>query len=164
MKSVILLWVLGACFLSCANPAYTAARPSLSLKDAERILGEPAYRSESDERRQSKALNYSQTYKAAKEDPQSGKTGALYFLLQEYDELALAQERYRSIKAANQANGIKTITDLGDEAYFHSDKQNFYYIMIRKGPRVITMKVNKITSHTSLEEFNRIARKIAADM
>ena len=52
------------------------------------------------------------------------------------------------------------IHDLGDEAYFHSDGENFYFILVRKGLKMIRMKVNKITSNTSVAEFNRVARKI----
>ena len=63
---------------------------------------------------------------------------------------------------ANKPNGIEIIHNLGDEAYFHSAKVHFYFIMVRKGKNVFNIKVNKITSSTSLKEFNKIANRITA--
>jgi hypothetical protein len=48
---------------------------------------------------------------------------------------------------------------MGDEAYFHSDGQNFYFIIVRIGKRLFRIKVNKVTSHTSLNEFKRVSKK-----
>ena len=53
---------------------------------------------------------------------------------------------------------------MGDEAYFHSDGQNFYFIIVRKGEKMFRIKVNKITSTTSLKEFNMIAKNITASL
>jgi len=69
--------------------------------------------------------------------------------------------KYHDIKTANEDHeGITTLTDLGDEAYFHTDSENFYFIMVRKGVIVFNMKVNKITSLTSRDEFNNVAQVI----
>ena len=63
-----------------------------------------------------------------------------------------------------RAVGIKTLKNMGDEAYFHTDNQNFYFIMARKGNRMIRMKVNKVTSKTSLEQFYAAAQKMMKGM
>jgi hypothetical protein len=162
MKASTILAVAGALMLACCRPSDAASL--LKLKDAERILGEPGQLTDSATKREAGATNYYLTYKANKEDPKSRKTGTLYFVLEDYDQAGGAQERYRFIKEANAKSGIKVLHDVGDEAYFHTDSVAFYYIMIRKGKRVLTMKVNKVTNYTSLEEFNRVARSIAAGM
>lgn len=132
-----------------------------TLSDAEKILGEPAHLSDSSTTRDADGLKYLCGYKAKKKDPKSKKTGAVYFFVQEYNELSAAEARYGFIRTANANHkGIKVLDDIGDEAYFHSDGENFYFIMVRKGAKVFNMKVNKITSNTSLAEFNTIAKRI----
>lgn len=130
------------------------------LTDAEKILGEAAHLSDSASAFPSGTLRYSCAYFANARDLKSGKTGSVYFFIEDYGELAAAREKYSFIKTANEDQGIKTLKDLGDEAYFHSDNQNFYFIMVRKDKIVFNMKVNKITNNTSLDEFNPIAKKI----
>jgi hypothetical protein len=135
-----------------------------TLADALKILGENAHLSDSSTSLQKDVVNYHYTYTANAADSKSKKTGNIYYLLEDYSYVSLAEKKYSSIKKANQDHGIKTLHDLGDEAYFHSDNENFYFIMVRKGPKVLTMKVNKITSNTSLDEFNRVAREITAGL
>jgi len=133
----------------------------LALSDAEKILGEPASLSDSSTKRNTDVLRYQCAYKANAEDPKTKKLGNLYFLAEAYDQVSGAQKKYTDIKKANAGHkGVKTLEGLGDEAYFHSDDENFYFIMVRKGNNVITLKVNRITSKTSLEEFNAVAKKI----
>ncbi|HKR03032.1 MAG TPA: hypothetical protein VJY62_00245 [Bacteroidia bacterium] len=132
----------------------------LTLPDAEKILGQPAHLADSSSGRDHNIFTYQCAYKANAEDTISGKTGALYFLAEHYSNVSDARKKYSFIKTANENHGIKVLHDLGDEAYFHSDGRNFYFIMVRKGMRVFNMKVNKITSATSLDEFNIIAKHI----
>ena len=132
----------------------------LTLSDAEKILGEPAHLDDSSNQYKEDALVYQCSYKANSEDAKSKRTGSLYFLVEQYKEVASAQKKYSFIKTANENHGIKVLHHLGDEAYFHSDGENFYFVMVRKGKKVFNMKVNKITSTTSLEAFNAIAEKI----
>jgi hypothetical protein len=136
----------------------------LAAADAEKILGTSAQLTDSVASDSGDASTYRYTYKALAADPKTGKTGAIYYLLERYALLSAAKSRYSFIKTANEKNGIKTLHDLGDEAYFHSDGQNFYFVMVRKGNWVLTMKVNKITSTTSLDDFNRVARKSTAQL
>lgn len=92
----------------------------------------------------------------------TGKTGAVYYLFEQYEDVSSAHEQYSFIKTANEDHeGVKVLHNIGDEAYFHSDYQNFYFIIVRKGEKMFNMKVNKITSRTSLNEFNLVARNLA---
>jgi len=131
-----------------------------TLSDAEKILGEQAHLTDSSSATKENTFTYQCAYFANVKDLKSEKTGCIYFLVEQYAQLSSAKEKYSFIKTANENHGIKVLHDTGDEAYFHSDRQNFYFIMVRKGNIVFNMKVNKITGNTSLDEFNRIAKKI----
>jgi hypothetical protein len=132
-----------------------------SSTQAAAIMGEPAHLTDSSTTFGA-VIVYRCCYKADSADAKSGKTGAVYFLIERYEDSSAAHKKYIFIKTANQDHGIKTLNDLGDEAYFHSDNENFYFVMVRKGAEVFNLKVNKITEHTSLPEFNRAARQITA--
>ncbi len=109
-------------------------------------------------------LSYLCGYKANSEEKKSGRTGAIYFLFEQFDQITSAHDKYASTKTANEHNGIQTLDNLGDEAYFHTDGEHFYFIMVRKGGKVFNIKVNKITNTTSLKEFNAVANKIVANI
>ena len=150
--------------LATSDQAYELVQPGnlLVLSDAEKILGESAHMIDSSSQQNDKVTTTHLAYRANAEDSNSKKTGVVYFLLEEFNELAEAQKKYKFIKDANEAHGIEVRKDLGDEAYFHTDNENFYFIMVRKGLNVFNMKVNKITSKTSLEEFNLVSGNITA--
>jgi len=174
--SVIVIVFLSACIQSTksngSNAQQDQNKPAKRVKldnlvtidDVEKIMGEPLHLSDSATKRAADATTYQCAYKANTEDIKSKKTGAIYFLFEEYGQVSSAQKKYSFIKTANQNHGIKTLHDLGDEAYFHTDRENFYFVMVRKGARVFNMKVNKITSTTSLDEFNRIAKNITDNL
>ena len=132
---------------------------------AERILGERCHLEDSSITYENHVLSHHVTYKSDSEDPKSKKTGAIYIVIERYDSVSAANNRYDFIKKANESHvGVETLNNVGDEAYFHSDNENFYYIMIRKVQMILVMKVNKITGFTSLEEFNKVAREIEKEM
>ena len=131
--------------------------------DAEKILGEQASLTDSSSTIKEDTLEYKCTYTANSKDQKTGKTGVVYFLFEQYAKVSIAKEVYSSIRKANENHeGFKVLYDMGDEAYFHSDGQNFYFILVRKGEKMLRMKVNKTTSTTSLDEFNLIAKNITA--
>jgi len=134
--------------------------PFLTLADAEKILGESVHVIDSSTTLGPESLTFQCSYAANEKDSKTKKTGAIYFLMERFNEVTGAQNRYSFIMESNRANGIKELKDVGDEAYFHTDSENFYFIMVRKGVNVFNMKVNKITSHTSLDAFNDVARQI----
>jgi len=134
-----------------------------TLSDAEKILGEEAHLTDSSSKIKGDTLTYNSAYTANSRDEKTGKTGVIYFMFEEYAQVASAKQVYSFIKKSNENHeGVKVLNDLGDEAYFHSDGENFYFILVRKGEKMFRMKVNKITSTTSLEEFNLIAKNITA--
>ncbi|MEW6469779.1 MAG: hypothetical protein AB1458_12685, partial [Bacteroidota bacterium] len=140
---------------------YTLSRV-FTLNDAEKTLGQPCQLSDSSTQRTATALLYKCSYKA--DTTVKGKTGNIYLMIERYDKQADAQQKYSSIKKSNADHqGVKTLSGLGDEAYFHSDEENFCFIMARKGNYVLTMKVNKLTALTSVSEFNSIAKRIASN-
>jgi hypothetical protein len=140
-------------------------RVYLSKSDAEKILGEKAFLSDSSSTIKKDTLECKSAYTAYSKDQKTGKTGVVYFMIEEYNQELSAKNAYSSIKVANENHeGIKIIHDLGDEAYFHSDGQNFYFILVRKGKLMFRIKVNKITSHSSLNEFNRVSKKISDEL
>jgi hypothetical protein len=171
-KKAFFLVAAGTIILACMQSAESklanlfeienknAFNSLLTVADAGKILGEPARLTDSSSKHQG-GMFFQCVYKADDIDLKSSKQGALYFLIEKYSEISAAQKKYSSIKKANENHeGIKTLNGLGDEAYFHSDNTNFYFVMVRKGAVVFNMKVNKITSKTSLDSFNTVTRQI----
>ncbi|MEP7171099.1 MAG: hypothetical protein ABI855_17155 [Bacteroidota bacterium] len=74
----------------------------LILSDAEKIMGEPLHLSDSATKYAEEALTYLCAYKANKEDMKSKKTGAIYFLFEDYDRVASAQKKYSFIKRSTR--------------------------------------------------------------
>jgi hypothetical protein len=133
-----------------------------SKPDAELILGEKAYLSDSSSTTKKDTLEIKRAYTANSRDPQTGKTGVIYFMIEEYSRESSAKDAYHFFKSANEKHeGVRTVHDMGDEAYFHTDGTNFYFILVRKGKIMFRMKVNKTTGHTSLKGFNLVSKKIS---
>lgn len=133
----------------------------LMLSQAESILGEKGHLSESSSFVENAILTYTSAYIADAVDKISGKTGTLYFMLEEYPDVEAAASSYRSILDANKAHaGVQILSDMGDEAYFHSDGNNFLFMLVRKKTVMIRLKVNKTTSFTSKEEFMRVSQSL----
>lgn len=132
----------------------------VTLADGEKILGEPAHITDSSMTTQPNIVVYKSTYTAkAGTDATSGNVS---FLFEDYKHQADANTKYAFIKASNEGKaGFEELKGLGDEAYFYTDKKNFYLIMLRKKSKVVTMKVNKITSKTSESAFREVAERIA---
>ena len=129
--------------------------------DAEKILGENARLSDSTYEVNEDTLRYKIGYIADSADIKTGKTGAVYFVFEKYTKIVAAMEKYTSTYEANEDHdGIKVIHDIGDEAYSQVTK-TFFFIMVRTRNKIIVMKVNKITSKTSLDEFMKIAKRIS---
>jgi hypothetical protein len=135
-----------------------------TLSEAERILGEQGHIKDSTLEGEYSVLKYSSSYFANAMDPRTGKTGAIYYVYEDYPEVKDAMKSYSFIRTGNEKNGINVLDDLGDEAYFHTDKQNFYFILVRKGTKMFRMKVNKITGNTSLAAFNAVAKEITSKL
>ena len=78
-----------------------------------------------------------------------------------FDGVATAENAYSAIyQANNKHNGVEVVSGLGNEAYYHSDQTGFYFILVRKNKKMFRLKLNKITSHSSVIEFKEAARRI----
>ena len=147
----------------------------LTLSAAEKILGEPAHLADSASTIagvaskssvydsvfpvKKTASSYKCAYEANIEDQKTGRTGKVYFLVEQYPDVSSAATVYSYYKRSNQTHpGFKERHDVGDEAYFGD---NPYAIYVRKGNKIFGIKVNKRTSKTSLEGFNQVIKKIA---
>jgi len=131
--------------------------------DAEKIMGETAFLEDSATSVVNGVLQFKSTHTASADDPKSGKRGNVYFMFERYMQASGAHDVYSTFKTGNQSSeGFRELDGMGDEAYFHSDGTNFLFIIVRKGQNMFRIKVNKITSTTSLDEFNRVAKNITA--
>jgi hypothetical protein len=133
-----------------------------TVADAEKILGEPANLTENKTTVKKDTIENRITYTAKANDQKSGKTGVIYYIIEKYSSVSSAHNSYEFIRKMNENHeGVKILSNVADEAYFHSDGENFYFILSRKGDKMFRIKVNKITSNTSLDAFNQISKKIA---
>jgi hypothetical protein len=140
-------------------------RDLFTASDADRILGEKTHLKDSSFKVKNEVTEYQCAYMANVKDKKTERTGSIYVMIEEYKEIASARDLYASIKTSNEGHeGIQTIDNLGDEAYFHSDQQNFYFILVRKRGKLLRMKVNKITSNTSVDQFNQVAKELTCRM
>jgi hypothetical protein len=142
----------------------TEMQDIFSLKDAEKILGEPASLTKSSINIEADTTISNSTYTAKSKDEKTGKTGNVYFMHEQYNDAATAHGLLAYYQKANEQNGAKTITGMGDEAWYHTDGQNFYFIMARKGNKMIRLKVNKVTANTSVDAFNAVAKEVVERM
>jgi hypothetical protein len=109
----------------------TEIRNLFTLSDAEKILGEPAHLADSgsttpgDASKNSvndsvapikrQASTYGCAYEANSMDKKTGKTGKVYFLLEEYPQISSAATVYSYYKRSNENHpGFKEVHDLGD--------------------------------------------------
>jgi hypothetical protein len=134
----------------------------LTLTDAEKIMGEPAKLTCNTFLKKSDTLEYKCDYTALSEDEKTNKTGKLYFMYEVYAGETPAKNAYAGIYQANSGHeGVEIVSGLGDEAYYHSDGTNFYFFLVRKEEKMFRMKLNKVTSHSSVTNFKEVAKLIA---
>ena len=162
MKSLIC--ILFITFLNTHNVEKTAlGGHKLTIQEAERILGESCQLKESESSLKNGGHTYKSTYIANSSDEKSNNVVALHFIFESYGSEIDAKKTFDGFKVSNQASdGFELIGDLGNEAFFHTDKKNFYLIIARKGNEMIRLKVNKITAKTSLAELKTIANEVMA--
>jgi len=154
----------------------TDIRNLFTVSDAEKILGESAHLTDSGSTIQGvaskhtvndsvspikkEASTYRCAYEANSKDKKTGRTGIVYFLFEQYPRVSSATTVYSYYKRTNENNpGFKELHDLGDEAWFGN---NPLFVYVRKGNKIFVMKVNKMTSLTSLNGFNLVVKHITA--
>jgi len=125
----------------------------IAKADAEKILGFPALQTESTILNKENVVRHQCSWKATQEDLNSN----LYYLDEQYDNAESAHKVFEDILVSNRNNSGQSRPTIGDEAWLHSDGTNFCLLMVRKGNKIIRMKVNRLTKETSIEEMKRIA-------
>lgn len=158
------------------TPVIRQAKNLFKLSDAEKVLGESAHlvdsgttvpgvaskHSVNDSVLPIKrtAASYRCAYEANSEDEKTGRTGKVYFIVEQYPQVSSAVTVYSYYKRSNQNHpGFKERYDVGDEAWFGDSPFSIY---VRKGNKIFGIKVNKPTSKTSLDGFNQVIKNIAA--
>ena len=142
------------------SPLEISSNELFTIDDAEKILGEKCHLKDSSTSVIDGVLTFKSTFEGDITQNGYNRAGVVYFMFEEYKYGAAAHKVYEEIKTSNEKNGIKTLSGFGDEAYFHSDFENFYFFLGRKGPRMIRVKVNKITSTTQKDNFMVVCKTI----
>jgi hypothetical protein len=141
MKNILCVLLTFPIALLCVAQVDTKASDScLSLSDAEKILGQKSALTENSSEVKDNMLKFRCTYTADKTDTKTNKLGHL-------------------TTNQNMPN-LQRINDLGDEAFRHTDFENFDMIIIRKGNKLFRLKINRITSMTDTNELQIIAKKL----
>jgi len=128
--------------------------------EATQILGTATHLTDSVSKKEVSSSTYLCGYKANLADPKTGKIGAVYFLFEDYQVVDGAIKRFSDVYLSNRTHGMVKIANLGDEAVYHTDNQNFDLMMVRKGKYVFNIKINSRTSTSSLGELEKIVKKI----
>lgn len=133
----------------------------LSFAEAEKILGTRVALVSNSWTFRTDVNRFECSYRAIEKDAASGKDINLFFLLEESSTENQAKEAYEKIWRSNKHHqGIETLSGIGDEAYFHSDRQNFHFLMARKGNFSIRFKIAKAAETTLPEELKAFAKKV----
>jgi hypothetical protein len=138
----------------------------LSEAEASRILGQPVERMESTvAEREGGVERFTCIFTATTEDPKTHKKGNLYYMLEVYADSAAAHKTYTEIVASNvHMPGQHTLANLGREAWEHTDRENFYLVLVRERNMLLRIKINKLTSMTSQKDLQDVVREVARRM
>jgi hypothetical protein len=133
--------------------------------DARKILGEPAHWSDSSITTVGDTLRFRCTYTANNKVAEGGKAANVYFMYEDFAREATAKNLYAVFKTGNEnASGMKQLPNLGDEAFYQSDENNFALVITRKGSKLLRIKVNKLTAKASTNALLETAMRITAGM
>jgi hypothetical protein len=145
-----------------------AGEPFVCLSEAEasRILGQSAERMESTvAEREGGVERFTCIFTATTDDPKTRKRGNLYYMLEVYPDSTAAHKTYAEIVASNvHMPGQHTLANLGREAWEHTDRENFYLLLVRERNMLLRIKINKLTSLTSQKDLKEVVREIARRM
>ena len=125
----------------------------IAKTDVEKILGFTARQTESSTVTENNVVQHKCSWKATTDDLNSN----FYYIDEEHNNAESAHKVFEDIVVSNQNNSGHSRPDIGDEAWLHSDGTNFCLLMVRKGNKIIRLKVNRITKETSVDEMKRVA-------
>lgn len=137
----------------------------LTSTDAEKILGASVELVESKQSDSTTEKRFGCTYRRLEKDKLTGREVNLFLTIIESPTNEKAKQLYDEIWNSNKNHqGVEVLNGIGDEAYSHSDKPNFHFVMVRKGSFTIRMKVNKAVETTSFDELKAIAKRVVAEI
>lgn len=136
----------------------------VSQTDAERILGLPAKETDHLSKQKDGVSRFECTFTAT-ENASAYKISHLYYIHEQYESAAQAHDAYQLILSANNGMpGQKQLDTLGDEAWLHTDSENFELLIFRKDNHMVRVKINKLTDKTSLPELMNVMNRMAATL
>ncbi|MCZ4244845.1 hypothetical protein [Pedobacter punctiformis] len=134
----------------------------ITQADAEKILGQSAKLTENSSESKNGITKFRCTYTT---NITGSKISNLYYLLEEFKNITSAQKTYTSILKQNEnMPGLKKLNEPGDQAFLHTDNENFLMIIVRKNNKILRLKVNKLTNMTSSKELQNISKAITATL
>ena len=137
----------------------------MSFSEAEKILGTKVELVANSRISTAEKTRFECTYRAIEKDKTSGKDINLFFLVEESSTEAQAKQVYARIWESNKNHqGIEVLSGIGDEAYYHSDRQNFHFLMARKGKFSIRFKIAKASETTSPEELKAFTKRVVEQL
>src|SRR6478736_7647174 len=124
----ILVWLLLYSNISSLDSYRT-----LSIEEAEKILGQTAKLAEEHLEEKDGLVTYKSTYQATTNDEKTDKLGSLYYVFEKYPNPEKSQKVFEGIVASNSAMpGQERSNDIGEETWIHTDQANFYLIMFER--------------------------------
>jgi hypothetical protein len=137
----------------------------LSFAEAEKILGQPVELVTNSWNFTDDKTRFECTYRVIEKDRASSREINLFFMLEETSGVEQAKQIYEDIWNSNKNHrGIEVLSGIGDEAYSHSEKPNFHFVMARKGKFTVRLKVNKAVETTSFDELKAFAKKVVGEI
>ena len=134
----------------------------VSKADAERILGSPVKETDHSSKENNGISRFECTFTAT-EITSADRVSHLYYIYEQYKSPVLAHDAFQGIVSSNtQMPGQEKLDAIGDEAWLHTDKENFELLIFRKNNHMVRVKINKITDRTSLPELMNVMRQMAA--
>ena len=148
-----------------AEPKHVLAFGGISClttaADAEKILGAPVKLTANTYETKNGIFQNKCTYTAVFKGGRPGVSN-LYCMYERYPDAGAAHKVYSSIVNSNKnVPGQEQLKGVGDEGYFHSDKQNFSLVILRKNNEMFRFKINKLINKTSADELKKFAVKLS---
>lgn len=139
-------------------------RPNLVLNvgKAERILGNPSRLEKVSSYLDDGTRVYQSAFRDDWIDPETHKTGTLYYMYEEYESSDAARSFLDSTLMENHINpgdGIRM--EGGAELHYLKGGNVIRMVMILKENHLIRLKVNQLTDRYNLAEFQKVAGELA---
>jgi hypothetical protein len=134
----------------------------LDIGDAQRILGNQSHLEKVTAYLDEGTKVYQSAFRDDWLDPETRKTGILYYMYEEYSSADAARSFLDSTLKANHINpgdGIRV--EGGAEVHYFTGGNVIRMVMILKENRLIRLKVNPVPRHYSLVEFRKVAAELA---